>query len=312
VHSGLYYRPGSLKARTCIRGQTLLWDWAQRHEVPHHVTGKLVVARGTAEREALGRLYENAMICGAAEVKLISGAAVRGLEGELPAVDEALHCSGTGVVDPVAFARSLRIAAEDAGATVIFRAEVHSVGVGPPHELVTSRGDVRAHALVNAGGIHGDVLARTLLPDAPQHHACRGDYFRLRTAVSYRHLIYPVRIPGDAGLGIHLTLELDGRARLGPDVEWTHERQDHTSREEKLPAFLEAGRRLLGSLEATDLVWDGCGIRPKLRAPHEDEDHDFLLLDGPPGCLHLLGIESPGLTSAMALAEEVRMRLGAA
>jgi L-2-hydroxyglutarate oxidase LhgO len=140
---------------------------------------------------------------------------------------------------------------------------------------------------------------------APKIFPCRGDYFRLATRTRYRTLVYPVRTPGSPGLGVHLTLELDGGVRLGPDVEYVATRDDFGPAEHKHPAFLAAARALLGPLAPEQLRYDGCGIRPKLRGPGDPAELDFAVFADPPGCVHLVGIESPGLTAALALAERV-------
>ncbi|MGM0575855.1 MAG: NAD(P)/FAD-dependent oxidoreductase [Myxococcota bacterium] len=313
IHSGLYYPPGTLKARTCVRGQRLLYEWAEAREVPVARRGKLVVARGAEQREALHALEVRARDNGAREIRMLGADEVRRLEPSLPPVDEALWCPWTGVVDVHALVHSLRVDAERHGALVAFGAPVARVEPGGGgFALETGRGRLWAERLINAAGMDADRLARRVgWEDAPEHHPSRGDYFRLAGRTGWRRLVYPVRVPGDPGLGVHLTLDLDGRVRLGPDARWVARRDDFSPPDEGLRAtFHEAGQRLIGPFPEDALSWDGCGIRPKLRAPDEPEDRDFLVAEAPDGAVHLLGIESPGVTAALALAEVVAERLG--
>lgn len=308
VHSGLYYPPGSRKARTCLRGQELLYAWAARRGVAHARCGKLVVARAAAHVDALAALADNAAAAGAASLELVDDARARALEPALPPVAAALWCPNTGIVDPHGLTASLRAAAEAGGAVFAMRTPVTAITAVAGGLRVESGGDaVLAGAVVNATGLAADRIAAMVGVDGFTIHPCRGDYFRLRGRGRgrYRRLIYPVRPPGSPGLGVHLTLDLEGGARLGPDAEYVDARDDFGPRPGKHAAFHAAAEALLGPIDPADLVYDGCGIRPKLRAPGEAAERDFVVHVGPPGCVHLLGIESPGLTAALALAEEV-------
>ena len=159
--------------------------------------------------------------------------------------------------------------------------------------------------MVNAAGLASADVARLVGLDRYTIYPCRGDYFTLRSAASYRHLIYPVKDKTQPGLGIHLTLDRSGAYRLGPDAEYVDRCDDFRPAEHKLPQFLEAAARLLGPLTADQLAYEGCGIRPKLRAPHEPAERDFVLEEHPAGFVHLIGIESPGLTASLDLADRV-------
>lgn len=314
IHSGLYYPPDSRKARACIRGQALLYAWAERHAVPHARTGKVVVARDEAAVEALAALHANARAAGAREVVFIDANSLAALEPALPTAAAALWCPHTGIIDPHALTTSLLAAAETAGAQVAYGLAVTSITPAPAGiEVACGDDTVLAGALVNAAGLASDLVARLAGADAPMLHPCRGDYYRLDARGRYRRLVYPVRAPRSPGLGVHLTLELDGGVRLGPDATYVERRDDVTppDGDGRRLAFLRAAEALLGPLPADALRWDGCGIRPKLRGPDDPDERDFLILEEPAGCVHLIGIESPGLTAALALAEEVAARLGA-
>ena len=306
IHSGLYYPPASLKAETCVRGNALLYEWARKHGVPHARPGKLVVANDTAALPALDVLAANARANGALGVELVTSEFVRAREPAVPAV-AALWCPQTGIVDAVELTRSLAADAAGNGALVLTRARVRGIDRGSSaYELDTARGPVRAGRVVNAAGLHADEVAALAGVTQYRVHPWRGDYFRFTPAAPHRHLIYPVRQRGAPSLGVHLTLDLAGRCRLGPDVEHVARKDDHAPREDKLPAFLAAARALLGEVRADQLAYDGCGIRPKLRAPGDPEEKDFVLSEDLPGFIDLVGIESPGLTAALALAERVR------
>jgi L-2-hydroxyglutarate oxidase LhgO len=305
IHSGLYYRPGSLKARTCVRGNALLYEWASAKGVPHARIGKLVVARDPQEVPDLEALAGNARAANACGVELVSSSFVRSREPSLDAA-AALWCRDTGIVDAVELARSFATDAVERGALVLTQAQV--VGIeraGPAYQLETARGPVRAERVVNAAGLYADEVAALAGVTKYRVHPWRGDYFRFTPAAHYRHLIYPVRRRGAASLGVHLTLDLAGRYRLGPDVEYVDRKDDYSPREDKLGAFLTAARTLLGDIRPEQLAYDGCGIRPKLRAPSDQEEKDFVVSEDVPGFINLVGIESPGLTASMALAELV-------
>ena len=318
IHSGLYYPPGSLKALSCVRGNRLLYAWARAHGVWHAPVGKLVVARAAHQESELGRLWENARAADAPDVTWLTGAEVTAREpalmagGGAAAPWAALWCGATGIIDVHELVLSLRAAAERDGAIFVLGAAVTGVDASAPGgniRLQTSRGEVTAAQVVNAAGMAADQIAVLAGVTGYRHHPCRGDYFRLRSAVPYRHLVYPVRDPQAPGLGVHLTLERGGGMRLGPDAEYVQRRDDFAPAAHKHAVFLAAAQRLLGPLTADQLQYDGCGIRPKLRAPGESEEKDFVLITAPAGMVHLIGIESPGLTAALALAERVVAQL---
>jgi L-2-hydroxyglutarate oxidase LhgO len=238
-------------------------------------------------------------------VALVPAAFVRAREPTIEAA-AALWCPETGIVDAVELARSLAADAAEHGALVLTQAKVRAISRnGGSYDLDTARGPVRAGRIVNAAGLHADEVAALAGVTRYRIHPWRGDYFRYTPRARHQHLIYPVRRRGAAGLGVHLTLDLAGRCRLGPDVEHVARKDDYSPREDKLPAFLEAARTLFGAVSADQLAYDGCGIRPKLRAPGDSEEKDFVLSEDLPGFIDLVGIESPGLTAALALAERV-------
>jgi L-2-hydroxyglutarate oxidase LhgO len=306
VHAGLYYPPGSRKARSCVSGNSMLWAWVTARGVGHRRTGKLVVATDPEQEPALDRLIDNAAACGAS-LERIGLARARTLEPNLPATIRAAAWSpNSGIVDAHELVRSLRVDAESAGVEFVFSAPVERIEPRKDEFLLTTaRGRVIATQVVNAAGL-GAVALGNSLGLARRLFPARGDYFRLRTKTRWQRLIYPVVVPGSPALGIHLTLELDGRCRLGPDLEWVDDPNDFSPArgEAKHAKFLVAAQRLLGPIGPDDLTYDGCGIRPKLVGPGEPAA-DFEIIEHPRNCWHLLGIESPGLTSSLALAEQL-------
>jgi L-2-hydroxyglutarate oxidase LhgO len=303
IHSGVFARPGTRKARSCVDGNARTYAWASKHAVPHRRTGKLVVAR-TSEGVARLDALEEAAASNGVEAQRIDGGEARRLEQALDGeILGALSCPSAGIVDPHALTRSLQVDAERHGASFVFRAEVEHIATAPDGwTLRTGRGPLDARFVVNAAGLFADTIAAMLglrRPVLP----CRGHYFRWRGAPSFERLIYPATPATEAGLGIHLTLELDGAVRVGPDVQWVLDKEDFSPAPQRLPAFVAAVRELVGvDLDAGALHYDGCGIRPKRHAPGEDP-RDFELL-AHEASIHLLGIESPGLTAALSLARE--------
>lgn len=307
IHSGLYYAPGSLKARLCVRGQALLYEWCQQHPVWHRRCGKLVVAVNAQQADALAALQETAAANGATGLQMLNGAAARQRVPQLVAhTQAALWCPQTGVVDAVEFTQSLLADAENHGAMTLLNARV--TGANPVANgwlLQTTRGPLSAAHVVNAAGLYADDVAHLVDEQAERIHPCRGDYFRWSTPHTFDHLVYPVKDPQSPGLGVHLTLDRQGGIRLGPDVTWVERKDDWAGGEDKRARFAQAASALFGPVDENALHHDGAGIRPKLRAPHETDEKDFIIRQRPNGFIHLLGMESPGLTASMAVAEHV-------
>jgi len=303
IHSGLYYPPQSNKAVLCVEGNQRLYAWCQSNNVWHSRCGKLVVANNHAQLPALNALHANAVACGATGLSLCSAAQVAALEPDIPAVG-GLLCADTGIVDPVELTQSLLAATEALGGLVLTNAKVQ--GVRPGYVLETTRGPITAERVVNAAGLHSDEVAALAGVTTYKIHPCKGDYFRLRSPRHYRHLIYPLKDAAAPGLGVHLTLDRHGGYRLGPDAYYINNKTDFSAPpEDKLEQFRRAAERLLGPIPPGQLSYDTCGIRPKLRAPDELEEKDFVIAEDVPGFFNLVGIESPGLTAALAIAERV-------
>jgi L-2-hydroxyglutarate oxidase LhgO len=309
VHASLYYPANSLKTRLCVAGNRLLHHWAARHGVPLRRTGKLVVARNDAEEAALERLFAHGKSVGAGPLELLGAEALAARDPDVIG-RAAVWSPWTSVTDPVAFTHSLLDDARAHGAELLVGARVEALEPIPGGWRVRStRGEVEARAVVNAAGLAADHIARLAGVDRYTLHPCRGDYFWIKRRRAHPHLVYPMKAPGSPGLGIHLTIDVDGRARLGPDVTWVDARDDYAPAEHKRDAFLAAARTLLRDVGDDDLAYDACGIRPKLRAPHEAEERDFVIALDAPSLVNLVGIESPGLTASLAVALEVAQHL---
>jgi L-2-hydroxyglutarate oxidase LhgO len=306
VHGGLYYAPGSLKARLCIEGNKLLYDWCGEHGVPFRKTGKLVVAKIGEDEAELEALFMNAEASGAPGCRMLSRAELEALEPDLEGTS-ALFSPETGIVDPAALTESLIESAVKNGATALTHAAVTALHPEGDGILVDSkRGEIRASVVINAAGLYADDVARMAAVDKYKIHPCRGDYFTLKTKTRYEHLIYPVKRKSDVGLGVHLTMDLAGRYRLGPDTEYVASKDAFSPAERKLGKFHEAAERLLGPLDRSQLSYDTCGIRPKLRGPLDHEEKDFVISRDLPTLINLVGIDSPGLTAALAIGKHVR------
>jgi len=316
VHAGLYYPIGSLKAQLCVAGREALYERCERLGIPHRRLGKLVVASDPAERALLEELARRGTRNGAPGLELLDAAAVRRLEPALRA-EAALLSPATGIVDARALALSYAAEAEACGAILLLRREVLAIEARAGGFRVESAGPegetdaVACGALVNAAGLAGDAVARRAGFDVDARgyrlHLCKGDYFALAPGAPLRlsRLVYPV--PAGPGLGIHATLDLAGRIRFGPDAEYV-ERARYDVDPGKAETFARAAGRYLPGLEARWLSPDYAGLRPKLAGPGEPF-RDFVVAEesraGFPGFVNLLGIESPGLTAAPAIADRV-------
>lgn len=325
VHAGLYYAPGSLKARLCVRGKQLLYALCERQGVPHRRCGKLVVATSPEQHAALDRLATVAAANGVPAERW-SAAQAQALEPEL-ACTAALWSPSTGIVDSHAYMLALQAELEAAGGAVALQSEVLGArfGAGVPAVLQVRSGgrqgevfELEAGVVVNAAGLHACVLARRFeglgAAHVPRPRFAKGSYFALAGRSPFSHLVYPA--PVDAWLGVHLTLDLGGQARFGPDLWWLEadspEGLDYAVDPARAAPFEAAIRRYWPGLPAGALQPAYSGVRPKIHGPGEPAP-DFRI-DGPAqhgvaGLVNLFGIESPGLTSAMAVAEEVLLRL---
>jgi L-2-hydroxyglutarate oxidase LhgO len=314
IHAGMYYPQGSLKARLCVEGNRSLYEYCLARQVGHRRCGKLIVATGPGQLEALGQLQARAAANGI-DLAWLSGDQARALEPEL-ACAAALVSPSTGIVDSHGLMRALRRDAEEHGAVLVFRSPVLG-GRAEGLELeLGGEGAMRIQAghVFNCAGLQAAAVARSLQGVAagaiPPVHLAKGNYYALAGPAPFSRLVYP--LPEAAGLGVHLTLDLAGQARFGPDVEWVDSIGYDVDPARAL-GFYGAIRRYWPGLPDGGLQPAYAGIRPKLQGPGEAV-RDFLVQGeaehGVPGLWNLLGIESPGLTACLALARWVVDRAG--
>jgi L-2-hydroxyglutarate oxidase LhgO len=312
IHAGLYYPTSSRRAYHCPRGRRMLYGFCASHGVPHRKCGKLVVATNAGEIGRLEAVHKQAQVNGVEGVEIIDAAAAKRLEPALACV-AAMHSPQTGVIDSHRFMLALRGDLEDRGGMVAFASLIERlkprVG-GWDAALAGSEPQwLSFDAVVNCAGLGAQRLARATegypAERVPRLVLAKGNYFAFAGRPVFSRLIYPVPVPG--GLGVHVTLDLAGRMRFGPDVEWI-EREDYDVDPRRALAFYQRIRDYWPGLPDDSLTPDYCGIRPKLTGPGEPAA-DFMI-EGPAQhglarIVHLFGIESPGLTCALSLAEEV-------
>lgn len=317
IHAGIYYPRDSLKARSCVAGRKALYAYCAEHGVAHRKLGKLIVATGEEEVERLQGLRAGAAMNGVTDLVSLDAAAAREMEPALRCL-AALHSPSTGIIDGHALMLSLQGAAEDLGAAIAFNSPVLGGSVeGDGITLRIGGGEpmtLKARTVVNATGLKAQEVAKSLsgLPRSsiPTLYLAKGNYFTLRGRSPFSKLIYP--LPDCAGLGIHLTLDMGGQARFGPDVEWVGE-ADHDVDRRRGDAFYGAIRRYFPDLADGALQPGYAGVRPKLHGPG-GAAQDFVVQGsrdhGVPGLVNFYGIESPGLTAIFPLAEHAVRLLG--
>ena len=317
IHAGIYYPPGSLKARVCVEGRERLYDYLRARGLPHKACGKLIVATNASQKPALETIRQRAEASGVTSLRWLDAAEAKALEPEVRC-EIALLSPETGVVDSHALMLSLLGECEAAGGSLALNTPIEgwrrdedgfSVDFGGADPATYT-----VRTIVNAAG-HGAPRLLGKLAGFPAQHVpkqsfAKGNYFSLLGKQPFSHLVYPV--PEAAGLGIHATIDMAGRVKFGPDVQWVEHDQDLIVDPARAESFYAAIRTYWPALPDAALVADYAGIRPKLHGPGEPMP-DFRI-DGPavhgvPNLVNLLGIESPGLTSCLAIADLVTERL---
>jgi L-2-hydroxyglutarate oxidase LhgO len=316
VHAGIYYPTGSLRARHSTRGRRMLYEFCASHGVAHNKCGKLIVATNAGELAKVELLKTQGETNGVEALEMIGGNAARALEAELFCVG-ALSSPESGIIDSHGYMMALWGELEDRGGAIAFETPVEGMSFVKPRWHVKfggrEAGTVPFDAVVNSAGLGAQALARRIegYPAAkvPRLVLAKGNYFGFAGKPVFSRLIYPT--PVDGGLGVHVTLDLAGRVRFGPDVEWI-DHESYTVDPHRADSFYDRIRAYWPGVPADSLVPDYCGIRPKLTGPGEPAA-DFMIAGeethGMPRLMNLFGIESPGLTSSLSLAEEVVDRL---
>ena len=312
IHAGMYYPTGSLRARLCPRGNRMMYEFCKAHGVAHRRCGKLIVATNDAERGRLEAIHAQGITNGVEGLELIGGNAARDMEPELTCV-AALVSPSTGIIDGHAYMLALQGDLEAHGGAIAFQTPVETLTLTPRGWRIrfggSEPGQFEVDAVVNCAGLSAQEVARGIegYPAAriPKQVLAKGNYFAFAGRPAFTRLIYPT--PVDGGLGVHVTLDLAGRMRFGPEVEWI----DHLNYEvdpSRAQSFYARIRTYWPGLPEGSLVPDYAGVRPKLTGQGEPAA-DFMI-EGPAqhgmrGLVNLFGIESPGLTSSLPLADEV-------
>ena len=312
IHAGIYYPAGSLMARMCVSGKRALYAYCSDHGIPHRNCGKLIVATTAKESDKLRSIRAHAEANGVLDLQTLSGDAAQALEPAL-ACDAALLSPSTGIIDSHALMLALRGDAEDAGAACAFHTPLLRAKAAGGRIELDAGGDtpitLECRLLVNAAGLSASAVARSIdgmpIELIPRAYLAKGSYFSCSARTPFSRLIYPVPEPG--GLGVHLTIDMAGQARFGPDVEWI-DTIDYAVDPARAERFYPAIRRYWPALPDGALTPSYSGIRPKI-VPPAVARQDFLIQGprnhGVEGLINLFGIESPGLTSSLAIADYV-------
>ncbi len=316
IHAGMYYPAHSLRAHHCVRGRRMLYSFCETHGIPHRRCGKLIVATSDPERVKIETIHKQGLVNGVEGLALLERAEAIRLEPALSCI-AAVHSNETGIIDGHAFMLALQGDLESQGGVVAFNTPVAKAARQAELWRVqfddAEAGSLFVDAIVNSAGLRAQAVARMIesypAERVPPLVLAKGNYFAYAGRPVFTRLIYPA--PVDGGLGTHVTLDLAGRMRFGPDVEWVS-REHYDVDPQRAQSFYASIRRYWPGLPDGKLIPDYSGIRPKLTGPGEPAA-DFVI-DGPaehgvPGLVQLFGIESPGLTAALSIADDVVSRL---
>lgn len=308
IHAGIYYPKASMKAALCVRGKALLYEHCIEHNVPHKNCGKLIVATADNQFDVLKTYQQQAQANGAGELRWVEQDELQALEPSVAAL-AGVHSPTTGIIDSHQYMLSLQGLLEGSGGMIAFDTEVRKItqlDAGSTArerlKLVTSQGEISCKWLINSAGLWAPDLALLNDPHSPRARYAIGHYYSYASA-PFNQLVYPVAQAG--GLGVHVTLDLSGQARFGPDVRWL-DKVEYEFDDSRRDEFVAAIRRYFPTLDESKLQPGYTGIRPKLELAEGHSD-DFVIRThrehGVDGLINLLGIESPGLTASLAIAE---------
>lgn len=317
IHAGLYYPKDSLKAKTCIEGRHLLYEFCLKNKIAHKKIGKLIVALDHNEVKDIENLYKRGLENGVEDLKLLSKAEVKDYEPYVEA-QAAIYSASTGILDSHGLMKNLALQFKNKDGQIVYNTEFVGIDKTSGGFIITvndkREGNFRffTRIFINCAGLNSDKVAKAIGINKKDYKLkyCKGDYFRVHNhkARFISRLIYPVPKVDRAGLGIHATLDLGGGLRLGPDDEYI-DKVDYSIDESKKFIFYENAKKFLPFINLEDLTPDTSGIRPKLQGPQEDF-RDFIIEDetkqGFSGFINLIGIESPGLTSCLSIAKMAR------
>jgi L-2-hydroxyglutarate oxidase LhgO len=316
IHAGIYYPKDSIKLKACLEGRHLLYEFCAKHNISHKRTGKLIIAINKNEVRDLEKLFAHGKDNGVSDLVLISKAKARQMEPGINC-EGAIYSSSTGILDTHSFMKCLAASFKENGGQIAYNAEVTGISkTGNGYEVTVAENQKDSFTLnsgmvINCAGLNSDKVSALAGLAKPEYKLkyCKGDYFRLSGAkkAGIRHLVYPVPKEDRGGLGIHLTLDLAGSIRLGPDDEYV-EKVDYNIDPSKAKIFYESVKTFLPFAELSKLSPDTSGVRPKLQGKGEGF-RDFVIChegaNGFPGFINLIGIESPGLTASLSIARMV-------
>ncbi|MGH9762152.1 MAG: NAD(P)/FAD-dependent oxidoreductase, partial [Blastocatellia bacterium] len=309
IHAGIYYPPGSLKAVHCVRGSRLLYEFCEQNNIPHRKTGKLIVVDSGDQLPELEALKRRGDENGVAGLEIVGHNFIRELEPNLKST-LALYSPNTGIVDADEFVKTLARIALSNGASILtgtrlLRAEVNG-GLGV---LTTQREQVAARVVVNAAGLYADEVARMFGERRYTIYPCRGEYAELPPSRSHiiNGLVYPLPMKTGHGLGVHFTKNIAGTLLLGPNARYVERKDDYEGDRTDMSVFYEDALRFVSGLKLEDLRPSYTGIRARLLPEHDHSFADFAIVyqEGSPFVVHLIGMESPGLTSALSLGASI-------
>ena len=318
IHAGIYYPPGSLKAQCCVNGKEMLYDYCADRQIAHKKIGKLIVATSPQEKETLNRYIQNATNNGVQDLQLLDSNDVKHLEPRVRC-SAAVFSPSTGIVDSHGLMYSFIADIEANNGIVVYNSPILSGNVNRQHFILNLEGnsaaEVKCNLLINAGGLNAIDIALRLGIDTsllPKAYLAKGHYFALSGNSPFTHLVYPVA--NSAGLGIHATLDLNGQVKFGPDVEWI-KHENYSVPPERSKVFADEISRYYPSIKKQDLQPSYAGIRPKITGPGKPAA-DFYIQGsaehGIANLINLFGIESPGLTACLAIAEYIGVKMGSA
>ncbi|MGH9846289.1 MAG: NAD(P)/FAD-dependent oxidoreductase [Blastocatellia bacterium] len=309
IHAGIYYKPGSLKAFHCVRAVPMLYEFCAAHNIPHERTGKLVVADSMDQLPILEELKRRGDENGARGLEIVDQRFIRRVEPNV-ASPVAIWSPSTGIVEAEELVKTLARLAQSNGAHILANTRV--IGADVKNSLVTirtEREEVAARVVVNSAGLYADDIARMFGYDRHTIYPCRGEYAELVPGARelVKGLVYPLPLPTGHGLGVHFTRTTGGALLIGPNARYVRSKDDYEDDRTPLAEFYESARQMVPSLKFEDLRLGYTGIRPRLTPEQDHSFADWVIERDPqwPSVIHLIGIESPGLTSALSIGASV-------
>lgn len=309
IHAGIYYMPESLKAFHCVRGAPMLYEFCAAHNIPHERTGKLIVADSEDQLPTLQYLKQRGDENGVEGLEIVGGEFIRRLEPNIVSA-VALNSPNTGIVDAEALIKTIERVARSNGAHILTNTRVIGAGAGDGPVMVrTEREEFGARVVINCAGLYADDVARMFGYDKHTIYPCRGEYVELLPGASklVNGLVYPLPLPTGHGLGVHFTKTTAGGLLIGPNARYVKNKDDYENDRTDLRVFYESAARMAPALRFEDMRSSYTGIRPRLTPEHEHSFADFVIEHDPnhPSIIHLIGIESPGLTSCLSIGQSV-------